>query len=416
MNIVVINHYAGSLSHGMEFRPYLLAREWQRLGHGVTIIAASESHVRTVTPAVNGSVTEEVVDGIPYWWVKTPPYNGNGIPRTLNMFAFVRWLYVHAGRMASRLRPDVVIASSTYPLDVVPCQRLAQRCGAKLVYEVHDLWPLSPIELGGMSPRHPFIRLMQWAEDFAYAKSDHVVSMLPNALGHMTSRGMQAEKFAYVPNGIDVEEWEGPAAALPDEHAEVIARLKAGGRFTIGYAGAHGLANALDTVLDAAQMLSDSNVTFVLVGQGPDKARLQERAHSLHLDNVEFLPPIPKQAIPSFLAEMDTLFIGLRQTPIFRFGISPNKLMDYMMAAKPVIMAIEAGNDLVAESGCGVSIAPESPACLAKEALELARKSPAERLEMGSRGREYMLAHHDFRVLAQQFLRAIEPSAKAELP
>ena len=112
-------------------------------------------------------------------------------------------------------------------------------------------------------------------------------------------------------------------------------------------------------------------------------------------------------SIPALLDSLDALFIGLKRTPIFRFGISPNKLIDYMMAGKPVIQAIEAGNDLVAENGCGFSIPPEDPRAIADAVLQLMRLSPAEREAMGRKGREYVMAHHDYRVLARQFLEAL---------
>lgn len=403
----MVNHYAGSISLGMEYRPYYLAREWKQLGHEVTVIASSESHVRTVKPEIHGGVTQGLVDGVPYIWLRTPKYQGNGAGRAINIFAFVSQLFRHGRRIAHDLRPDVVIASSTYPLDNVPARRIASLSGAKLVYEVHDLWPLSPIELGGLSPRHPFIRLMQWAEDYAYARADKVVSMLPKAAAHMESRGMAPDKFACVPNGVYPLEGEEREMALPQEHREAIDCLKEQGKFIIGYAGAHGVANSLDCVIAGARMLQDKGVSFVLVGQGPEKARLQQIAIDMGAVNMLFLPPIPKSAVGALLREMDVLFVGLRRTPIFRFGISPNKLMDYMMASKPVILSVEAGNDMVAESGCGLSTTPESPEALVEAVLDLKGRSAAERLEMGRRGKEFVMKYHDYRVLAQQFIDAV---------
>ena len=175
----------------------------------------------------------------------------------------------------------------------------------------------------------------------------------------------------------------------------------------MGYCGAHGLADALESLVEAGSLLRDRRVALVLVGQGPEKATLQRKAEQARLTDVSFLPPVPKVSIPVLLDSLDALFIGLKRTPIFRFGISPNKLIDYMMAGKPVIQAIEAGNDLVTESGCGFSIPPEDPRAIADAVLQLMRLSPAEREAMGRKGREYVMAHHDYRVLARQFLEAL---------
>ena len=115
-----------------------------------------------------------------------------------------------------------------------------------------------------------------------------------------------------------------------------------------------------------------------------------------------------QQSLPSLLAVMDVCYIGLQRQPLFRFGVSPNKLMDYMMAGKPVIHAIEAGNDLVAESGCGISVPPEDPVAIAEAIKKLMSMSSAEREEMGGRGKEYVIANHDYKVLARKFLEAMK--------
>lgn len=407
MNIILINHYAGSRVHGMEYRPYYLAREWLKMGHQPTIIASSVSHVRSKAPNITGYVTEEIIDGIPYIWLKTPQYSGNGIRRAVNIFSFVSFLRLYGLRLSSSFKPDVIIASSTYPLDMVPARYIAARCSAKLVFEVHDLWPLSPIELGGMSPRHPFIMLMQWAENYAYRQADKVVSILPNADGHMVQHGMAPGKFVHIPNGVAVGEWEGDTAPLPEEHAGIFAELRQKGHFVVGYAGFHGMANALHTFVEAAKSLEGDNVSFVLVGQGPEKIHLQGLAGQMGIRNIIFLPAVSKQAMPLLLGAMDALYIGWQKKSIYRFGISPNKLMDYMMAAKPIIHAVEAANDLVKEALCGLSVAPEDPAAVVQTVRELLAMSKEQRVEMGLRGRKYVMANHDYRVLARRFLESI---------
>ena len=244
MNILLINHYAGSPKHGMEFRPYYLAREWVRAGHNVQIVAGSYSHIRAKQPTgIAGKYTVEILDGIKYSWYRTPTYTGNGIGRVKSMWSFICSLWSDAKAIATGFKPDVVIASSTYPMDIWPAERIAELAGAQLVYEVHDLWPLSPIELGGMSRWHPFIMWVQWAEDHAYKKAHRVVSMLPKALEYMVSRGMRSDKWAYVPNGVDLEEWRIREPVPTDTHA-ALQTVKERGLPVLGYAGTHGLANA----------------------------------------------------------------------------------------------------------------------------------------------------------------------------
>jgi len=408
MNILLINHYAGSPGHGMEYRPFYLAREWVRLGHNVTIVAATFSHLRRVAPDCKDTFCEEVIEGIRYFWLPAPGYLGNGTGRVVNIFTFVGRLFAMGRRLAADIKPDIVIASSTYPFDIYPAIKIARLAGARLVFEVHDLWPLTLIELNGMSPWHPFIMVMQRAENHAYRKADSVVSMLPKADNYMLSHGMAPEKFAYIPNGFAIEEWQDDAVLLPQQHQELLDGLSRQGRFILGYAGSHGLSNALEQLIGAACMLKGHPVSIVLVGQGPEKEALQRRAAELALTDMHFLPSIPKTAIPSLLSRMDALYIGWSRKPIYRFGICPNKLIDYMMAAKPIIHAVDAGNDLVAESGCGISVAPEDPAAIAAAVTKLLGMTVIERESLGLLGREFVLQNHDYRVLAQKFLRVIE--------
>ena len=407
MNILLVNHYAGSPEHGMEYRPFYMAREWARKGHQVSVLGASFSHVRTHNPQATESITTQEIQGVRYIWLKTPPYQGNGARRAINIFTFVGRFYANQAKLFEQHPPDAIIASSTYPLDIYPAKRLARKTGARLVYEVHDLWPLSLIELGGMSPSHPFIMLLQAAEDYAYRQADQVVSILPHADRHMSAHGMAPEKFVYIPNGVLVEDWEAQTSDLPAEHSHAIQRLRERFSFLVGYAGAHGLANALDNLVETARLLRNDPAAVVLVGQGPEKERLEALSRQYGLENIVFLPPVPRNAIPALLCALDAAYIGLKSEPLFRFGVSPNKLMDYMMASKPVIYAIAAGNDMVAESKCGFSVPPDDPKAVSSAIRDLANIEEAQREAMGRRGREYVLAHHDYRILSQRFLQAM---------
>ncbi len=406
MNILYLNHYAGNPALGMEYRPYYLAREWVGSGHAVMMLAADFSHVRTRQPQPG----DEVIDGIAYRWYPTPRYKGNGWRRFWNIASFLRAVWADTPRLAREFKPDVVIASSSYPLDIWVARRLARRVGAKLVFEVHDLWPLSPIELAGMSPYHPFAVLCQWAEDAAYRDADVVVSMLPQVHAHMAGRGLDLRKLHIIPNGIALDEWQGEPPALREDVAAALRAARASGRTLVGYAGSMGLPNALDTLLDAASLLQQdgSALQIVLVGDGHERSRLAARIATLGLANVTLLPPIPKAQVPSLLAAIDIAYIGWQRVPIYRFGIAPNKLMDYMMARVPVLHAVEAGNDPVAESACGLTVAPEDAAASADGLRRLAALPAEERRAMGERGRAFVLAEHTYPVLAQRFIRAVQ--------
>lgn len=403
MKLLLINHYAGSPKHGMEFRPFYLAREWVRAGHQVLILGASYSHVRTVQPDPGSAQ----LSGVSYHFYDTPEYQGNGVGRVKNIWSFCRQVWKDADILAREFEPDVVIASSTYPMDVWVARRVARLAKAKLVYEVHDLWPLSPIELSGMSPRHPFAMLCQKAENDAYRDADVVVSMLPKVHQHMASHGLDLKKLHIVPNGITLDEWQGPGEPVDAALQAHLATQRAAGRTIVGYAGSMGQPNALDVLLDAAKLLKDSPMSFVLVGGGHERDRLAARVKDEGLTHVTLFPPVPKAQIPSLLQGFDIAYIGWQRTPIYRFGIAPNKLMDYMMAQRPVLHSVDAGNDPVAEAGAGLTVPPQDPQAVAEGLRQLASLPAAQREIMGRHGREFVMKHHTYPVLAQRFIEAV---------
>lgn len=406
MNILLINHYAGSDYHGMEFRPYYMAREWKAMGHDVTILGADFSHLRKNNPVIEKDFQEEMVDGIRYVWVKTPKYQGNGVGRIKNISTFMWKLRTNYKMIADKYKPDAVIASSTYPLDIYPAHRIAKRCDAKLCFEIHDLWPLSPMEIGGFSKNNPAIVVLQRAEDFAFKNSDVIVSILPDADKHIKERGFSTDKFVYVPNGIIVnDEEKNPPKEKTIERLE---QLKKEGYFLVGYTGNHSPANVLDTLIDAGKETTDEKIKYVLVGKGNVKNELIEYAKSNNVNNVEFLDPVLKDNMDNVLRLLDICFISLKKQNLFNYGVSPNKLFDYMMAARPVIYAVEASNDPVKDCGCGISVPAEDPKSVVEAVMKIKSLSDEEKMEMGKRGREYVFENHMYHPLAERFLNALK--------
>ena len=392
MNILLINHYAGSDYHGMEFRPYYMAREWVNMGHNVTILGADFSHLRKKNPQIERDFQEEIIDGITYVWVKTPQYQGNGVGRIKNISTFMYKLRLNYKKIADKYKPDAVIASSTYPLDIYPARRIAKRCDAKLCFEIHDLWPLSPMEIGGYSEKNPAIVVLQRAEDFAFKNSDVIVSILPNADKHIKERGFSTDNFVYVPNGILVgQEKKNPPM---EKTIERLQELKKQGYFLVGYTGNHSPANVLDTMIDAGKLTTDDKIKYVLVGNGNVKKELIEYAKSNNVTNVEFLDPVLKDNMDNVLQLLDVCYISLKKQNLFNYGVSPNKLFDYMMAARPVIYAVEASNDPVKDSNCGISVPAENPQAVVEAVMKIKSLSEEEKKTMGQNGNDYVMENH----------------------
>lgn len=391
---------------GMEYRPYNLAVNWEADGHKVLIVTASQHHLRS--KQFNTVEKQEIrnVDGIDYLVVKTPEYHGNGFDRISNILSFLFKLILNTSRIAAEFKPDVVIASSTIVFDIFPAKRIASLSKAKLVMEIKDLWPLSIIELGGYSRWNPFIICMQLAENYAYRNSDKVVTVLPKTLDYMVEHGLKPENFVYIPNGIITEDWN-KEIEIPKQIYELIVKIKSEQKKIIGYAGNLGIANALGSLIDAMKLLQSEPVELFLIGKGPERDILIKKVQNFKLKNVHFINAVPKTLIPAILDKLDILYIGLQNQPVFRFGISPNKLMDYMMAGKPIIQAIKAGNDITTEANCGISIEPEDSETIAN-GVKYLLTLPEEKLsELGRNGKKYCRSHHDYRILSKKFIEAI---------
>ena len=402
MNIFLINHYAGSSEMGMEYRPYYLAQEWIKLGHNVTILVANYSHLRKHNPEFQSDIKGENIDGITYIWVNTPKYEGNGVGRIKNMFAFIKKTLFKASYFVKEYKPDVVIASSTYPSDNYVAKKISKLSGAKYIYEVHDLWPLSPMELSDMKKYHPFIVAMQHAENFAYRKASAVVSMLPKTQEHMQSHGLDLKKWHYIPNGVVIDAWDN-VTEISGKLKEKINELKNNNYTIIGYTGGHAPSNSLSTLVDSAKLLKDNKkIHFLFVGDGIDKKNLITQSKGF--ENISFFNSIPKSEIPDLLNKIDIAVIGAVKSSLYRFGVSPNKLIDYMMAKKPIIQYIEAGNDILQEAKAGISVEPENPQAIVDAIKELLNKPKEELNKMGQNGQDFVIKNHDYKILAQKFI------------
>jgi glycosyltransferase involved in cell wall biosynthesis len=387
----------------MEYRHYELGRELAATGMSVVVISGSHSHLFAAQPRVTGGYAFERIDGLIYCWVRTPAYTRSmSIGRVFNMVVFMLRLYrLPTGRLP---RPDAIIVSSPSPFPILPAKRWARRWGARLVFEVRDLWPLTLQELGGLSDRHPLVMVMDWFERRAYRDADVVVSLLPAAATHFESRGLPSGRLSVIPNGVSESALVDPTTEAPD----TVRAAVDGASFVVGFVGTLGMANALETLIEAARLLEGEGIRLVIVGRGPDEDRL--RAKAAGLSHVVFAGPVPKADVPATLRRFDVCYVGFHKSPLYRFGIAPNKVYDYMAAGRPIILAAEAANDVVREAECGVSVPPEDPAALAEAIRSLRAMSPEDLARLGANGRDYVRREHGYRGLAMRYRALLDRS------
>lgn len=270
-----------------------------------------------------------------------------------------------------------------------------------LIHEVHDMWPATLVEIGGMSRKHPFVWAIQKAEDSAYRTCDELISLLPYTKRYMKRHGLAEEKWHYIPNGIIEGEWKSKEA-IPKKHEKVLNSLKEEGKFIVGYFGGHALNNALDILLDVAKNCEDKETVFVLVGDGVEKKRLMARKKDENIDNAIFLPAVPKKSIPTLVNYYDCIYMGAHETTLYRFGISFNKMFDSMMSGKPVILSVTAPSTLIKDFNCGYTVESGDIAGICSSIKKIKEMPDQERAEMGERGRQAVKDHFLYRDLSRK--------------
>lgn len=399
MNIWIFNHYAITPDLPGGTRHYDLGKELVLRGHKVTIFASSFHHYIHKETRLNREAKWKVenVDDITFVWVKTPRYWRNDWRRVWNMVIFALRV-LHIGRKLPRLlpeigRPDAVIGSSPHLFTPLAAYCIARCYRVPFVMEVRDLWPQTIIDMGEMSEYHPVVAVLRILERFLYHRAERIITLLPFGHRYIMSCGIPQEKIVWIPNGVDLSRSEGLNPSAPD------------GVFRVLYLGAHGQANALDVLIHAAKILQDrqyEDIQIVLIGDGPEKPRLMSMVQDLGLRNVEFRDPVPKKEVTKVLGEADVTVFILHDLPLYNYGVSLNKLFDYLAASKPLLLVGNPSNNPVDEAQCGFTIPPRNPQALAEAIIKMYRMSEEERKAMGQRGRRYVEEHHDIKKLAMR--------------
>src|SRR5690554_411495 len=393
----IINQNASTPETGIGGRHYLLAQELAAKGLNVYLIMASFHHMLHSPVKVSETYSHSRAGKLNIVYVKVPEYSDAHSGRRIRNWFLFAYRLLGLKRFI-REKPDAILYSSLSLVGVLSAERLARFYRIPLTFEVRDIWPLTLTEIGGVSPRHPFVWLLQRIEDRAYRVAARVISNLPEAVTHMVQRGMNPEKFEWIPNGVSVGEME---KGEPLDEA-FIAKVPQE-QFVVGYAGTHGVANALDNLLSAAGLLREyPEIRMVLVGRGKEKEHLQQRACAEHLDNVLFLPAVTKAQVSSVLKMFDVCFIGWKQEALYRYGIGANKIPEYFFSGRPVIHAYSGGADPVEQFGAGLTVPAENPEALAEGILRLYRMSVEQRAAMGEKGRRAVLERYDYARLAAQ--------------
>jgi glycosyltransferase involved in cell wall biosynthesis len=391
MHILLIHQAFAAVHEPGGTRHHELALLLAEQGHQVTIIASSVSYL-TGRAGGENQAPAETVPGVTV--LRAYTYSALHKSFVHRIFSFVSFM-VSSFLMGLRVKDvDLVWGTSPPIFQGATAWALARLKRVHFLFEIRDLWPAFAVAVGVLT-QPLLIRLSEWLERFLYQRADTLMINSPGFESHVRERG--ARSVVLVPNGADPRMFnpQDDGAAFREAHGLV-------GKYVALYAGAHGLSNDLGVLLQAAELLSDRpEVALVLLGDGKDKANLQRRAAEKGLENVYFVPPIPKREMGEALAAADAC-VGILKPVALYATVYPNKIFDYMAAGRPVILAMEGVIREVVESAlAGLPVPPGDPEKLAQAVRQLAQDPEAGRA-MGAAGRAHIEAHFDRAKLALQ--------------
>lgn len=410
VRIWILNHYASPPDQAAGTRHYDLGRVLAGQGHDVTIFASSFSHATLREQRLERGERTRVdcVDGVHFLWIRTTPYSSNDRRRALNMLSYA----VGAIRVQRRMpRPDVVVGSSVHPAAAAAACLIGRVRRVPFVFEVRDLWPQTLVDMGALKENGLTTRALRGAECFLYRRARVIISLLPGATDYITRLGIPQEKVVYVPNGIaDYDERIPDINESAKELVAKIEELRQAGYIVAGYVGSLVPTNKVETIVEAARVLSERGVSdfaFTIVGDGLEKERCQQLARHHNLRNVLFWKPLPKRSVPAVLDALDVTLFSRRDIAVLTYGVSCNKLFDYLASGRPVISACNVKDTPVSASGGGICVPSESSDAIADALIKLGSIGEAGRQAMGERGRQWVYQHHGATALAGRFLAAL---------
>ena len=349
-------------------RTYEHAREWVMEGHKVTVVTCAPNFPegKIFRGYQNKWLSKETIDDITVWRVKTYITANEGfVKRTLDYITFMFSSFFF-GLFTKGV--DVVVGTSPQFFTVVSAWALGKVKRVPFVFELRDIWPASITAVGAME-KNLVISLLEKLEMFLYHQADHIITVTNSFKSELIARGVAPNKIDVVLNGVDLSIY-GPTTT---KDLDLACRYGLSEKFVVGYVGTHGLAHALEYVLEAAKLVrSDTNIVFLFAGGGAYKKTLENLIDRAGLDNVVSIPRQPKDVMPRIWSLCDVAVISLNNSPLFKTVI-PSKIFEAMGMGLPMIISVPDGEatDIIRTYNCGIQVTPETPREIASAATSL---------------------------------------------
>jgi glycosyltransferase involved in cell wall biosynthesis len=402
MHILFLTHYFPPEVNAPASRTFENAKRWVQNGHCVTVITCVPSHPNGIVyPGYKDKWRQwDEIEGIKVLRIKTYISANKGfIKRILNYFTYMLSASLFCGMVRD---VDVVVSTSPQFFCGMAGLWVSLRKRCKWVLEIRDLWPESIIAVGAIKSRF-VINVLTRLEVFLYSSARHIISVTHSFKRHIAKMGIPSERISIVTNGADLDQFQPQM-----RNNGIRGALGLDDKFIVSYIGTHGMAHHLETVLEAAGLLTDrKQIVFLLVGGGAERDRLLQLKAGLQLDNLLMLPQQPKELMPQFLAASDACMVLLKKNDLFKTVI-PSKIFEAMAMERPLILGVEGeSREIVEKARCGICIEPENHRELADAVLQLyENRNLGEYL--GTNGRDFVVRHFSRDVLAGKYIDVLQ--------
>jgi glycosyltransferase involved in cell wall biosynthesis len=409
-NVWIWNHYATNMFFDQAGRHYWFAENLIKEGYKPTIFCASTNHFSDNHIDIKGSrYSLDSVNNIPFVFVITPEYKGNGKKRVLNMISFYRGLFKTAKEFAELTgKPDVIIASSVHPLTLVAGIKIAKKFDIPCICEVRDLWPESIVAYGSLKRNSVVAKLLYQGEKWIYKKANSVIMTWEGGSQYIKDQGwdnqIDLNKVKHISNGVIIDSFDKNSKENQIEDAD----LNDKNYKNLVYAGSIRRVNNLGLLLDAAKKIQqkDQQVRFLIYGSGNEKEKLENRCKEEGINNVIFKGRVEKRMIPSILKRSYANILHNSSTSLDKYGQSQNKFFEYLAAGRCIIQTYTTGYSVLDKYNCGVSASKQNPEEVAKTILEICRDG--EKANKMGRNARQAAYEFDFKKLTNKLIEIIE--------
>jgi glycosyltransferase involved in cell wall biosynthesis len=392
MKIWIINHYAEVPPKGNYLRHFRFSKELQKMGHEVEIFAASTVHNSTYNHSKDSRPFKKVlVEGVPVTFIKCRNYKGNGKDRVLNILDY----FFGVMKVTKKLTPpDIVYSSSPHPLNWLAGEKIAKRGGARHIAETRDLWPETFVSMNRVSRNHPLSLLLYQLEKRIYSQADALIFTFPGGELYLKENAIRSQRVENINNGVDLRQFDDQVqshfSSKISERTDV---------FKVVYTGALNDFNSIDLLIDAAKMMKNqTDIHIYVYGDGYHREALIEKSKDLP---ISFMGRVEKKLIPGILSRSDLNVMIGQDLSILKYGLSLNKMFEYMASEKPILSNLNTLFDVIQENGAGITVPGNDPVALA-DGIKYFKNLSESDYQNYARNSRKLAEKYDFIVLSRK--------------